>query len=353
MVEAAAETRQREMVEQAIDQRRRDIEGRVVVVTGGARGIGRAIAEGFLKAGAKVVAADRTWDGADQFRSQLESSGQGMAVQMDVTDEGQLDSAYASVTQRFGTTDVLVNNAALVSETLFYPTGHVKTLDTKDGDWEAMFKVNVFGVVKAIRRFIQPMLEKGRGSIINVVSSGVLPVSEGGGYYGLRPWTVEMPYQATKAAVMALTFYLGEEVRGQGVAVNAVMPGHTRASWFDATARAFREQGVVYFLRPVVPDHILPIMLFLGAQDGRGVAGRLYYVPDWNYDHGYGNYAAWQDHSLPPDMEEMYSRFEAAMPKYERSGVAHLPFDALAALYVSAMTKVASEEGRGSGTKSS
>jgi NAD(P)-dependent dehydrogenase (short-subunit alcohol dehydrogenase family) len=341
------------MVEQAIEQRRRDVEGRVVVVTGGARGIGKAMAEGFLKAGAKVVAADKTWDGADEFRAQLESSGQGMAVQMDVTNDGQLDSACASVTQRFGTADVLVNNAALVSETLFYPIGHVKTLETKDSDWEVMFKVNVFGVVKAIRRFIQPMLENGRGSIINVVSSGVLPVSGGGGYFGLRPWTVEMPYQATKAAVMALTFYLGEEVRAQGVAVNAIMPGHTRASWFDATARAFREQGMVYFLRPVVPEHVLPITLFLAAQDGRGVAGRLYYIPEWNYDHGYGDYAAWQDHSLPPDMEEMYSKFEAAMPKYERSGVPHLPFDALSALYVSAMTKVASEQGGESGAQSS
>ena len=311
--------RQTEMVEQAIERGRRDIEGRVVVVTGGARGIGGAIADALLKAGAKVVAADKTWDGADEFRQQLESSGHGMAVEMDVTSDAQIDSAYASVTERFGTTDVLVNSAALVSETLFAPTGHVKTLDTKDSDWETMFKVNVFGVVKTIRRFIQPMLEKGRGSIINVVSSGVLPISGGGGYFGLRPFTVEMPYQATKAAVMALTFYLGDEVRGQGVALNAIMPGHTRASWFDATARAYMEQGQVYaFLRPVVPEHVIPILLFLSAQDARGVTGMLYSVPDWNYDHGYGNYAAWQDHSMPEDLEQIYSNFEKAMASMAR-----------------------------------
>jgi NAD(P)-dependent dehydrogenase (short-subunit alcohol dehydrogenase family) len=339
----AVKTRQSEMVERAIAQSSRDVDGRVVVVTGGARGIGRAIAEGLLRAGAKVVAADKTWNEADQFRQRLESSGQGMAVEMDVTSDGQLDAAYASVIQRFGTADVLVNNAALVSETLFAPLGHVKTLDTKDSDWEAMFNVNVFGVVKAIRRFIQPMIEKQRGSIINVVSSGVLPVSMGGGWYGLRPGTVEMPYQATKAAVMALTFYLGEEVRGEGVAVNAIMPGHTRASWFDATARAYQDQGMVYFMRPVVPEHVLPITLFLASQDGSGIAGRLYYVPDWNYDHGYGDYAAWADHSLPADMEEAYSKVEAAMPKYGRSGVPHPSFDASRALFASAMAKLASE----------
>jgi len=339
--------RQAEMVEQAIEQRRRDVEGRVVVVTGGARGLGGSMAEGFLKAGAKVVAADKTWAGADQLRDRLESSGRGMAVEMDITDDAQLDSAYAAVIQRFGTTDVLVNNAALVSETLFAPLGHVKTLDTKDSDWEAMFKVNVFGTVKVIRRFIQPMLENKRGSIVNVVSSGVLPVSIGGGWYGLRPGTVEMPYQATKAAVMALTFYLGEEVWGEGVALNAIMPGHTRASWFDATARAYQDKGQVYFMRPVVPEHVLPIMLFLASQDGQGVTGRLYNVPEWNFDHGYGKYAAWHDHSFPPDIEEAYSKVEAAMPRYGRSGVASTPFDASRPLFAAAMAKLAAEQGSG------
>jgi NAD(P)-dependent dehydrogenase (short-subunit alcohol dehydrogenase family) len=337
---AAVKRRQKELLERAFAQSGRDIAGRVVVVTGGARGIGKAIAQAMLKAGAKVVAADKTWAGADEFRAELEKSGNGAALTMDLSDNGQLDAAYADTLKRFGTADVLVNNAALVSETLFAPLGHVATLDTKDSDWETMFDVNVFGTVKAIRRFIRPMLEKGRGSIVNVVSSGVLPVSIGGGYYGLRPGTVEMPYQATKAAVMALTFYLGEEVYGQGVAVNAIMPGHTRASWFDDTARAYQAQGMAYFLRPAIPEHVLPIMLFLAAQDARGVTGRLYYVPDWNYDHGYGNYATWVDHELPQDMEAVYASVEAAMPSYDRSGVSHLPFDALRTAFMSAMAKM-------------
>ncbi|MEU6702092.1 SDR family oxidoreductase [Pseudonocardia sp. NPDC046786] len=340
---AAARAKQDEMVERALREWRGDLDERVVVVTGGARGIGRSMSEALIRAGARVVAADRSWEGAEDFRKQLDAE-QGLAVEVDITDDAQLDAAYKAVTDRFGTVDVLVNNAALVSETLFAPTGHRNTLDTTDQDWETMFGVNVFGTLKVIRRFIRPMREKKRGSIINVVSSGVLPVAAGGGYHGLRPWTVEMPYQATKAAVTALTFYLAEEVRGDGVAVNAIMPGHTRASWFDTTARAFNEIGVVYFMRPAVSEHLLPITLFLSAQDGRGTAGRLYYVPEWNYDHGYGDYAAWLDHELPPDMEEIYSRLEAAMPKYERAGVPHLPFDAQGALYAAAMANLGSQE---------
>jgi hypothetical protein len=139
---------------------------------------------------------------------------------------------------------------------------------------------------------------------------------------------------------MALTFYLGQEVREDGVAVNAIMPGHTRASWFDATARAYQDAGMAYFNRPAVSGHVLPIVLFLAGQDGHGVAGRLYSVPEWNYDHGYGNYAAWLDYELPPDMEAAYRTLEGAVPKYDRSGVAQTPFDASSALFAAAVAKL-------------
>ncbi|MBV8084078.1 MAG: SDR family oxidoreductase [Chloroflexi bacterium] len=331
---------QQKILARAIDYWRPQVDGRVVVITGGARGIGRAIGEGLMEAGARVAAADKTWAGADSYRGRLDSSDQGLAVELDITRDDQMDAAYETIMERFGTVDVLINNAALVSETMFPPTGRVKTLDTKDSDWETMFRVNVFGVVKAIRRFITPMLEHGRGSIVNVVSSGMLPVSAGGGYYGLRPWSAEMPYQATKGAVSALSFYLGEEVYRQGVAVNAIMPGHTRASWFDATVEAHKEQGRVYSTRPLVPEHLIPIALFLAAQDGRGVTGRLYPVTEWNYDHGCGNYAAWLDFSMPDEVEELFRNLEDAMPDWQRSGVPNTPYDARAAMSAAAVAKL-------------
>jgi NAD(P)-dependent dehydrogenase (short-subunit alcohol dehydrogenase family) len=347
---AAIASRQRQMVERALGEWRDQLRDRVAVVTGGARGIGQCMSDGLLRAGARVVAADKSWDGAEDFRKQLEAAG-GLAIEVDITNDAQLDAAYGAVMERYGTVDILINNAALVSETLFYPMGRRKTLDTTDQDWEAMFRVNVFGTLKVIRRFIKPMQEKKRGSIVNIVSSGAIPTSVGGAYYGLRPWTVEMPYQATKAAITTLTFYLGEEVREDGVAVNAYMPGHTRASWFDTTARAFNELGLVYFMRPVVPEHVLPITLFLAAQDAREVSGRLYHVPEWNYDHGYGNHAAWQDHQLPADMEERYSQLEAATPEFARAGVPHLPFDAQSALFSVGFAELRAQQDQASGAQ--
>jgi NAD(P)-dependent dehydrogenase (short-subunit alcohol dehydrogenase family) len=301
-------------VQQATEWWGPSVKDRVAVITGAARGIGRAMAEALVTCEARVVATDKSWADAEEFRGQLEESGRGMALLMDVTDDDQVDDGYEAVLARFGTADVLINCAALVSETLFAPFGHVKTLDTHDRDWETMFDVNVFGALKVIRRFVRPMIDKHSGSIVSVLSSGILTTSTGGAYAGLRPASMEMPYQATKAALMAVGFYLAEEIRADGVAVNALMPGHTRASWFDSTARAYAARDLVYGGRPLVPEHVVPLTLLLAGQDGSGVTGRLFHVPDWNYDHGFGNYQFWLDRSLPPDMEDMYQRLERSNP---------------------------------------
>lgn len=331
------------VLERALRDWRGELEGRVAVITGAARGIGQVMAAWLMRAGAKVVAVDKTWDGADSHRQNIEAT-EGLAIRADITSDADLDDAYEKVLEAYGRADILINNAALVSETLYPPMGHRPTLETTDQDWAAMFGVNVFGTVKITRRFIKPMIEQGAGSIINVVSSGLLAQSSGGAYYSARPYTVELPYQATKAALATFAFYLAEEVRGDGVAVNSLMPGHTRASWFDDTARAYDQAGLVYFLRPVVAEHMVPITLFLSAQDGRQVTGRLFHVPDWNYDHGYGDYAFWQDHDLPEAVEKMYSRMEAATPPFERSGLPQPAFDTQVGLFVAAMANMAGNQ---------
>ena len=319
-------------------------------MTGGARGLGRSFAEGLLTAGASVAAVDRTWTGAEAFREALRADKASLALEADVADGTSLDAAYAAVMDTFGRVDVLINNAGLVSETLFAPEGHVKLLDTKDEDWEAMFRVNVFGTIKVIRRFVAPMREAGQGSIVNIVSSGVLMTSLGGGFFGARPWTTEMPYQATKAALTTAGFYLGQELFAEGIAVNSVAPGHTRASWFDATARAFLEkEGEIYFMRPLVPEHMVPIVLFLSAQAGAEppVTGRLFHAPDWNYDHGLGDYRVWGDYDVPDEVERGYQRLEGVLPKYWRSGLARAPFDVERVAFGAAMEKLALLEAAG------
>ncbi|HLH22293.1 MAG TPA: SDR family oxidoreductase [Chloroflexota bacterium] len=276
-----------------------DLQGRVAVITGGARGMGAAYVRGFLEEGARVVAADRSWTGVEGFQQELEARGV-LCLDMDVTDDAQLDRAYQATLDRFGTVDALVNNAAMRSRDLFPPHGRRLTLETSDEDFLRMYSVNVFGALKVIRRFVRPMLEKQRGSIVNVVSSGSLFHAQGGAYAALRPDSVEQPYMSSKAALANLSFYLAAELKDAGVAVNAVVPGHTRTTGFDEQNRARLAEGRRPGPLPYVPEHVVPLVLFLASQDARGVTGRMFDAVQWNREHGLGD-DRWRDTAFSYD----------------------------------------------------
>jgi NAD(P)-dependent dehydrogenase (short-subunit alcohol dehydrogenase family) len=276
------------------------LKDRVVVITGGARGMGRAYTDAFLAAGARVVATDRSWSGTEPPKGTV------LALDMDVTNEAQIDKAYQATLDKFGTVDVLIGNAAMRQRDLFPPTGRTTTLETKDSDWERMFGVNVFGSLKVIRRFIKPMLEKKQGSIVSVVSSGILNHSQGGGYQALRPNSREMPYQSTKAALATMSFYLADEVKDQNVAVNIVVPGHARTTGFDEQNRARLAMGSRPGPIPVVPEHMVPLVMYLAAQDAKSVTGKMFDVMTWNQEHGLGGHETWADKAFS---------YEALMPR--------------------------------------
>jgi NAD(P)-dependent dehydrogenase (short-subunit alcohol dehydrogenase family) len=271
-----------------------DLRDRVVVITGAARGMGAAYVRGFLQAGARVVATDRAWAGVEAFQAELQAQGV-LTLAMDVTQDAQIDQAYQATLDRFGTADVLVNNAALRSRDLFPPAGRRLTLETSDEDFLRMYSVNVFGALKVIRRFSRPMIAQRRGSIVNIVSSGILFHAHGGGYVALRPDSVEQPYMSSKAALANLSFYLAAELREHNVAVNAVVPGHTRTTGFDEQNRARLAQGQRPGPPPLVPEHVVPLVLFLAGQDASGVTGKLLDAVQWNQEHGLGGPERWRD----------------------------------------------------------
>ena len=303
-----------------------DLEGRVVAITGAARGMGRAFTRGFLAEGAKVVAMDLSWeptgfssDQDDSFRRELESRPDDVIVAtVDVTDAAAIDAAFEQTMAKWGTVDALMNDAAMRQRILFPPAGRTTTLETKDSDWERMFAVNVFGALKVTRRFIRPMLEKQRGSVMSIISSGALHHSDGGAYMALRPNSREMPYQATKSALMTMMFYLGDEVKQDNVAVNILIPGHTRTTGFDEQNLARREMGIASGRAPapLTPDHIVPLALFLAKQDASaGVTGKCFDTMTWNAEHGLGIAKDWEDaegaavlENLAPSREALQGR---------------------------------------------
>ena len=283
-----------------------DLNGRVVAITGAARGMGRAFTRGFLAEGAKVVAMDLSWeptgfssDEDDSFRRELESRPDDVIVaSVDVTDDAQIDAAFEATVAKWGTVDALMNDAAMRQRILFPPTGRTTTLETTDADWERMFAVNLFGALKVTRRFIKPMLQRKRGSVMSIISSGALHHSDGGAYVALRPGSREMPYQSTKSALMTMMFYLADEVKDQNVAVNILIPGHTRTTGFDEQNAARREMGLSQGSTSTAlrADHIVPLALFLARQEAStGVTGRCFDTVTWNREHGLGTERDWED----------------------------------------------------------
>jgi 1,1a-dihydroxy-1-hydro-9-fluorenone dehydrogenase len=279
------------------------LKDRVVVITGGARGMGRAYTAAFLAAGANVVSTDRSWSGAEPLDDRLTSGGAKVLVaDMDVTSDADIDRVYASTLEHFGTVDVLINNAALRQRDLFPPAGRVTTLETADADWEKSFGVNVFGALKVTRRFIRPMIEQRRGSILNMVSRGILNHAQGGAYVAMKPDSQEMPYMSSKAALASLSFYLADEMKQHNVAVNVLYPGHTRTTGFDEQNRArFASGGKHVGPHPLMPEHVVPLALTLAAHEGGFVTGKLFSVMQWNVEHGYGGVERWRDAAFSYD----------------------------------------------------
>jgi len=201
---------------------------------------------------------------------------------------------------------VLVNNAGVRQRDLFPPTGRITTLETKRSDWERMFGVTVFGAMDLTKQFIKPMVQKRQGSIVTVISSGALHHSHGGAYMALRPNSREVPYQPAKAAILCAMFYLADEVKEHNVAVNLVIPGHTRTTGFDEQNRARLAGGAKPGPVPVVPEHMVPLALHLAARDASGITGKMFDVMEWNVEHGLGGHERWADTSFS---------YEALMPR--------------------------------------
>ena len=178
------------------------LEGKVALVTGGARGIGRAVCEAYAGEGAKVAVADLL-DGDAQETA--EAIG-GMAIQMDVTDFASIQSGVASVEEAWGGIDILVNNAGIFNMASIDKVTHE--------DYRRQFDVNVGGTIFACQAVMPSMKKRGSGAIINFASQA--------GRRGEANVTI---YCSTKAAVISITQSLALELAGDNIRVNAIAPG--------------------------------------------------------------------------------------------------------------------------------
>lgn len=284
------------------------VEGKVVLITGGARGMGREMVKAFLDEGAKVVATDLSWvptgvsnDDYD-FGAELRENPNALVGTMDIMLQSHVDEMYRRTMEAFGTVDVIINNGGTRQRDLYLEThGSVTVLETDISEWERMFGTHVFGNLRVIKRFVQPMIEKRRGSIINSSSSQLLNAHASGQgeavFYGLSR---EGAYQPAKAAMGSMTIYLSKELAQYNIAANVMLPGHTATTGSDEQEQVRHEirmklgqDTTSWTPRRVRADNVVPLSLYLADQDASGVTGRWISCMGFNEEQGLGGFETW------------------------------------------------------------
>jgi NAD(P)-dependent dehydrogenase (short-subunit alcohol dehydrogenase family) len=190
-----------------------ELEGRVALVTGGGRGIGRGIALELTAAGARVAVAARTGEQVEEVAAETG----GLALAVDVADRGSVDSLVERVEQELGPLDVLVCNAGT---TIREPSAW----EVEPEEWWRVFEVNVLGVYLCCRAVVPRMLARGSGRIVNVAS--------GAAYL---PGTRTTAYSASKAAVHRFSEALAEQLRPHGIPVFSISPGLVRTAMTEGS----------------------------------------------------------------------------------------------------------------------
>ncbi len=240
-----------------------DIRGRTAMVTGGTRGIGRAVAEGFVAAGANVVVASRKAEACAATEAALTAMGPGRCVGV-AAHLGDLDDArriVATTVERFGGIDIVVNNAA---NALTQPIGSF----TPDA-WDKSFAVNVRGPVFLVQEALPHLERSEHASVINVISAGAFLASS----------FVAM-YAAGKAAMMSFTRSLAAEFAPRGIRVNALAPGTVDTDMVrnNGPEAAASMANASPMRRAAHPDEMVGPVLFLASDASSFMTGQVLLV---------------------------------------------------------------------------
>jgi len=242
-----------------------DLDGRIAVVTGGARGIGRGISEVLAARGATVTVADVDLAEARTVAAEL---GGAEAMALDVTNEASVRGVVHDVIESFGHLDILVNNAGVSRSIPF--------VDIDEAEWDRVFDINVKGVYRACRAVVPHMMERRYGKIVNISSM-----------VGKEAIPLFVHYSASKFAVLGITQGLAKEMAPYDVNVNAVCPGVVRTPLWEPlldqlseTKGISRDEAFQEFIagiplgRPQDPADIGEVVAFLASDRARNMTGQ-------------------------------------------------------------------------------
>ncbi|UQA55018.1 SDR family NAD(P)-dependent oxidoreductase [Polyangium aurulentum] len=238
--------------------------GKTALVTGGGRGIGRAIAERLAREGARVAVSGRTQSEIDDVARAVN----GVAIAMDAADRASMRAGIEAIGEKVGDVDVLVNNAGFAESAPF--------ARTSDEMWDSLFEVNVTSAFLLTRALVPGMIARGFGRVVNIASNA-----------GLSGYAYTMAYCASKHAMIGMTRALAVEIAATPVTVNAVCPGWTNTRMVqEAVDRISRKTGrasetakkALEDMSPqrrlVEVDEVAHVVAMLCAPEARGVHGQ-------------------------------------------------------------------------------
>jgi NAD(P)-dependent dehydrogenase (short-subunit alcohol dehydrogenase family) len=239
---------------------------KVAIITGAARGIGKACALRFAEAGARIVVAD-VIDGSDAREEIAKKGGEAIAVATDVADEQSTKEMARTTIEHFGRIDILINNAGI-----FANLGKKPFYEISTAEWGMVLGVNLRGMFHCCKAVHPHMKKQGKGKITNITSSTFF---QGVPYF--------LHYVSSKGGVIALTRALAREVGDDGIAVNAIAPGLTASEAVQGNPMYPEEYLRVSavgrsFKRPEVPEDLTGTALFLASDERDFITGQTIVV---------------------------------------------------------------------------